>query len=142
MIEEELFIPVDWLNHQEAILALETAEAAFAESCYIERHPPIPSEFVGHYTRAVPARNEPAWPIWAKYDLLFRCIFALRDINARDETYRYWRNIYTPEARKAARERRVTIKEASKRYHEGGGPAALEEMLKAREEIDAERGRV
>lgn len=139
MIEEE-FMPVDWLNHQETTIALETAEAAFAECCYIERHPPIPSEFVGHYTRAIPELDEPAWPVWAKYKLLFRCIFALRDINARDESYRYWRDIYTPEQREAARERRVRAREASRRYHdEGGGPAALEEMLAAFDEMDAER---
>lgn len=139
MTDEELFIPVDWRDHGEADLALDVAEAAYAERCYLESHPPIPSEFVGTYTRAIPSLGEPAWPPLERVDLLFRCIFALRRINARDETYRFYRNIYTPEARQEARERRRSAKSAARDWREFGDRVALETMLECLEEIHAER---
>lgn len=136
---EEVCGPVDWRCDGERELALDTAEAAFAERCYIERHPPIPSEFVGCYTRAIKSLGEPAWPDWARWDLLLRCIYAQRYISARDETYKYFRWIYTEGEREAAVERRRRAKESARRWHEDGDRVALEDMLEALDEMHAER---
>lgn len=133
--------PTNWDDTDEATFVLDSAEAAFAEARYLERPAPSPVAFAEFWTRAIPCLEEPAWPDWACFELVLRCVIAMNRIEERDETFEHYRNIYTDEAREAALERRATSRAAIGRWRDSGftDSAAFDEMYGAIEATNAER---
>lgn len=138
---EEWDFVTNWQDPDERAFALDSAEAAFAEACYLEDPPPAPATFVSSWGAALPGIGEPEMPKEAKRELMARCLSATIRIAIADETYEHWRNIATEEDREAARERRRSSREACKRWRESGfeDVDAFDEMRRSIDETNAER---
>lgn len=141
--EHDGFEPTNWRDPDERAFALDSAEAAYAEACYLEEPPPAPAAFVASWGAALPEIGEPEMPPDARSELMARCLSATIRIAIQDETYEHHRYIRTNEDREAARERRSRSKEACKRWRESGfeDGGAYDEMRRAIDEISAERRR-
>lgn len=142
-VEDLGFEQTNWQDPEERAFALDSAEAAFAEACYLEDPPPAPAAFVASWGAALPGIGEPEMPLQAKRELMSRCLSATIRIAIGDESYENWRNIATDEDREAARERRQRSREACKRWRESGfeDGDAFFEMTRAIDETNAEKRR-
>lgn len=139
----EFFVPTNWHDSDEREFALDTLEAEFAESQYVDIAPPSPEAFVEEAGAGIPEIGEPPMPPGARIELFRRCSVAELLTSIDYERYAHWRNIRTPEQKARARQRRYRAEEAAKRWRESqfADSDAMREMIEAFDEIDREKER-
>ena len=139
--DDEDFGPTDWSDPDLKAFALDHLEEQFAEARYLEMRPPPVAEYVRWHAAAVPELNEPEMPEDVQAELWMRLAAAAIRIALGDRTYPFWRDLDTPEKKRAARERRRVSRESSVRWRDSGftDGGAFEEMSAAIEGIHAER---